>query len=60
MNGQGIGFHLWSEEEIFPYSTMSSLVLGASQPCLEWILLNLSLGVKREKREAGHIPPFIA
>jgi len=35
-------------------------LLHSIQPCLEWILENLPSGIKWEKREAGHLPPFIA
>jgi hypothetical protein len=43
--------------EIFLFTTLSRPVLGPTQPPIQWIPGALSLGVKRERREADHSPP---
>jgi hypothetical protein len=42
---------------IFPFTTTTRLVLGHTQPPIQWIPGAISLGVKRPGREAVHSPP---
>jgi hypothetical protein len=39
------------------FTTASRMVLGPTQPPIQWVLGALSLGVKRPGREADHSPP---
>jgi hypothetical protein len=40
------------------YFSMSSIpLLGPTQPPIQWVVGTLSLGVKRQGREADHSPP---
>jgi len=43
--------------EIFPFATMSRLVLGPTQPPTQWIPGVLSLRIKRPGPEADHSSP---
>jgi hypothetical protein len=43
--------------EIFLFTTVFKLVLGPTQPPIQWVQGTLSLGVKRPEREADHSPP---
>jgi hypothetical protein len=42
---------------IFLFTTASTPGLEPTQPPIQWVLEYLSLGVKRPKREADHVPP---
>jgi hypothetical protein len=42
---------------IFQFTTASRPALGPSQPPLQWVSGALSVGVKRQGREADHPPP---
>jgi hypothetical protein len=46
--------------EIFLFITASRLVLGPTQPPIQWVQLSLSLVVKRPGRDADHSPPTSA
>jgi hypothetical protein len=41
-------------------TTTSRTVLGPTQPPIQWVPGDLSLGVKRQEREADHSPPSSA
>jgi hypothetical protein len=41
----------------FLFTTASRTALGPAQPPIQWVIGNLSLGVKRLGREADHSPP---
>jgi hypothetical protein len=41
---------------IFLFTTTFRLALGPTQPPIQWVPRALSLGVKRQGREAGHSP----
>jgi len=43
---------------IFLFTTTSRIVLGPTQPPIQWVQGDLSLGVKQPGREADHLPPF--
>jgi hypothetical protein len=47
-------------DEIFLFTAASRLVLGPTQPPIQWAPEALSLGVKRPGREADHSPPSSA
>jgi hypothetical protein len=42
---------------IFPFDTVSRPTLGLTQPPIQLVAGALSLGVKRQGREADHSPP---
>jgi hypothetical protein len=42
---------------IFLFTTAFRTVLGSTQPPIQWVPGNLSLGVKQPRREADHSPP---
>jgi hypothetical protein len=44
----------------FLFSTSSRPALGSTQPPIEWILVALSPGVKRQERDADRSPPTSA
>jgi hypothetical protein len=44
----------------FLYTTTSRPALGLTQPPIQWVTGALSLGVKRQRREADHSPPSTA
>jgi hypothetical protein len=44
----------------FLFSTSSRLVVGPTQPPIQWVLGALSPGVKQQGREADHSPPTSA
>jgi hypothetical protein len=44
--------------KIFLISTASTPTLGPTQPPIQWVPEALSLGVKRQVREADHSPQF--
>jgi hypothetical protein len=46
--------------EVFLLSTSSTPVLGPTQPPIQWGTEDLSLVVKRLRREADHSPPTSA
>jgi hypothetical protein len=56
---QGVGVRVPIEAE-FLLSTSSILVLGPTQPPIQWILRSLSLAVQRPGHEADHSPTTIA
>jgi hypothetical protein len=45
---------------IFLFTTASEPALGPTQPPIQWVLVALSLGVKRPGIEADHSPPSSA
>jgi hypothetical protein len=45
--------------KIFLFSIASRPALGPTQPHIQWALGDLSLGVKRQRREADHSPPLV-
>jgi hypothetical protein len=45
---------------IFPFTTVSRMALGPTQPPIQWVPGTLSLGAKRPGREADHSPPSSA
>jgi hypothetical protein len=49
------GFDFWPCK-IFLFTTMSKLVRGLNQPPIQWVPETLSLGAKRQEREADHSP----
>jgi hypothetical protein len=51
-SGRGLG--------IFLFTTASRTVLGPTQPLIQWVPGALSLGVKRQGREADHSLPSSA
>jgi hypothetical protein len=53
----GFGSQQW---KIFLISTASRPTLGPTQPPIQWIPENLSLGIKRQGCEADHSPPSSA
>jgi len=54
------GFEFRRGLKIFHSDTVSRLVLGPTQPPIQWVTEALSLGVKRPGHEADHSPPFSA
>jgi hypothetical protein len=46
--------------KIFLFSTVSRPTLGPTQPPIQWVWWSLSLGIKRQGREADHSPPSSA
>jgi hypothetical protein len=46
--------------EIFLFTTASRTALGPTQPPIQWVPGDLSLGVKRPERAADHCPPSSA
>jgi hypothetical protein len=55
-----LGFDSWWGLGIFLFTTMSRLALGLTQPPIQWVSGEISLGVKRPGREADHSPPSSA
>jgi hypothetical protein len=55
LDDQGLGVRVPEGSRIF--SMPSRLALGSTQPPIQWQLGALSLGVKRQGREADHSPP---
>jgi hypothetical protein len=55
-----LGFDLRRGLGIFLFTTVSRTALGPTQPPIQWVPGDLSLGVKRSGREADHSPPFRA
>jgi hypothetical protein len=53
----GIQFPAGATIGCFPFATVSRPALGPTQPHIQWVLGALSLGVKRQEREADHSPP---
>jgi hypothetical protein len=51
------GFDLRRGLGIFLFTTASRTALGPTQPPIQWVPADLSLGVKRPGREADHSPP---
>jgi hypothetical protein len=45
---------------IFLFTTVSRMALGPTQPPIQWVLGDLSLGVKQPVHEADHSPPSSA
>jgi hypothetical protein len=45
---------------IFLFTTASRTALGPTQPPIQWVPGALSLEVKRQGREADHLPPSSA
>jgi hypothetical protein len=54
------GFESRQGLRIFLYTTASRPVLGPTQPPVQWVTGALSLGIKRQDREADHSPPSSA
>jgi hypothetical protein len=46
-----------TEAEIFLFSTISILVLGLTQPPVQWVPAALSAGVKQPRDAVDHSPP---
>jgi hypothetical protein len=46
--------------KIFLFSTAARPALGPTQPPIQWVLGDLSLGIKRQGREADRSPPSSA
>jgi hypothetical protein len=53
----GWGFDSRQGLRIFFFTAESGPALGPTQPALQWAPRDLSLGVKRPKREADNSPP---
>jgi hypothetical protein len=51
------GFDSQQGQEIFLLATTSRIVLGPSQPPIQWVLGAISLGVKWMGNETDHSPP---
>jgi hypothetical protein len=51
-----VGFDFWRGLGIFVFTTASRTTLGPTQPPIQWVPGALSLGVKRQGREADHSP----
>jgi hypothetical protein len=56
----GVQFPAGAIIELFLHATTSRPALGLNQPPFQWVPVALSLGVKRQGREADHSPPFSA
>jgi hypothetical protein len=48
---------MWHGMGIFLFTTASRLALRSTQPRMQWVIEDLSLGLKRPSREANHSPP---
>jgi hypothetical protein len=46
--------------KIFLFSTASTLILGPTQPPIQWVPGAFSVAVKRQEREADQSSPFSA
>jgi hypothetical protein len=55
-----LGFDSWRGLGIFLFTTASRTTLGSTQPPIQWVPGDLSLVVKRPRREADHSPPSSA
>jgi hypothetical protein len=55
-----LGFDSWWKLGIFLFATMSRVVVGPTQPPIQWVSGALSLGVKWAGHEADHSLPSIA
>jgi hypothetical protein len=55
-----LGFDSRRGLRIFLFATVSRTALGPTQPHIQWVQGDLSLGVKRQGREADHSPPSSA
>jgi hypothetical protein len=51
------GFESRQGLRIFLFTTASRPALGATKPPIQWVAGDLSLGVKRPRREADYSPP---
>jgi hypothetical protein len=53
---------LWTRQglRIFLFTTASRPALASTQPPIQWVSGDLSLGIKRPRREAEHSPPSSA
>jgi hypothetical protein len=60
LDNRVLGFDSRRELRIFLFTTVSKMVLGPTQPPIQWVSGALTLGVKRPGREADHSPPFSA
>jgi hypothetical protein len=60
LDDRGLGFDSRRGWGIFLFTTTSRTALGPTQPPIQWVPGALSLGVKRPRREANHIPPSSA
>jgi hypothetical protein len=47
-------FKCWLGQEMFLFSTVSTLALGFPQPPIQWVMDTTSLGAKMLGREADH------
>jgi hypothetical protein len=55
-----LGFNSWQGMGIFLFITASRMVLGCTQPPIQWVPGALSMGVKWLGHEANHSPPSSA
>jgi hypothetical protein len=55
-----LGFNSRRGLGIFLFTTASRTALGPTQPPIQWVPGALSLGLKRQGREADHSPPSSA
>jgi hypothetical protein len=53
-DGQGLNP---GRDKIYLFSTASRPAVGPTQPPIQWVLGEISSGVKRQEREADHSPP---
>jgi hypothetical protein len=63
-----LGFDSWQGLVIFLLTTVHRMALGPNQPCIQWVVRALSLGIKQLGHEAdlvlrsrmrGAVPPLL-
>jgi hypothetical protein len=60
LDDRGVGVRVPEWVKNFLFSTSSRPALGSIQPHIQWVLVALSLGVKRPEREVDQLPPTSA